>query len=131
MTTEPLQLDELSEPHVQIMQAYSVRAAAGKSAEDFDGWLERVSVLADFTPEQLVQRHGELIALGFLKFEISNADLGLRYQISPRGKQALERAVRRASEQAAVEPVEDTVVLTKDAQTTEEQQHEDSLLDAA
>ena len=47
MTSEPLQLDELSEPHVQIMQAYTVRAAAGKSAENFDGWLERVSELGE------------------------------------------------------------------------------------
>ena len=90
------------------MQAYAAREAAAKAAaraaakaagdEDpqepgFDGWLERLNTLDDFSSEELTQLHGQLIALGFLKFEISGRSVGLRYQISPRGKQAMERAV--------------------------------------
>lgn len=128
MTSEPLQLDELSDPHVQIMQTYSVRAAAGKSSDEFDGWLERVSSLADFTPDELVKRHGELIALGFLKFEISNADLGLRYQISPRGKNALERALARlaAEEENSADVTEDEI---KEQEIAEDEITEASAVD--
>ena len=128
MTSEPLQLDELSKPHVQIMQAYTVRAAAGKSTENFDGWLERVSELGEFTPDELVQHHGQLIALGFLKFELSNADLGLRYQISPRGKQALERALRR---QAEAEEAANAVAENSEAEEVCEQSADPPLQDAA
>lgn len=101
MTSENLQLDALNEQNLPVMQAYAVKAAAAKAAAkaasseeaEFDGWLERVNTLPGFTSDDLTTLHGQLIALGFLKFEISGRNVGLRYQISPRGRQALERAV--------------------------------------
>jgi hypothetical protein len=103
MTHGTLQLDSLNEHNLQVMQAYANQAAAAKAvakaageqeSDDggFDGWLERLNSLTGFTAEQLTQLHGQLIALGFLKFEISGRSIGLKYQISPRGKQAMERA---------------------------------------
>ncbi|MEZ6129961.1 MAG: hypothetical protein R3C59_14860 [Planctomycetaceae bacterium] len=94
MSSPELQLDSLNTQNLQVMQAYVVRASAARAAsEEYDGWLERIDSLPEFTPDQLTQQHGQLIALGFLKFEITGRSVGLRYQISPRGKQALDRAL--------------------------------------
>lgn len=93
MEQATLELDALSPQNLQVMEAYSVRTAAAKAAaEEFDGWLERIDSLPGLTPEMLTRLHGQLIALGFLKFEISGRCIGLRYQIGPRGRQALEKA---------------------------------------
>jgi len=94
MTNATLQLDRLTEQNLQVMQAYTVRATTAKaSVEDFDGWLERINELPELSSDDLTQSHGQLIAMGFLKFEITGRSVGLRYQISPRGKQALDRAL--------------------------------------
>ncbi|MEQ9407829.1 MAG: hypothetical protein RIK87_08875 [Fuerstiella sp.] len=98
MTQAAFQLDTLTPQNLQVMQAYSLRAATKKaSAEGFDGWLERIDALPDLTAEMLTQLHGQLIAMGFLKFEIAGRNIGLRYQISPKGKQALDRALSAES----------------------------------
>ncbi len=94
MTDATLQLDRLSPQNLTVMQAYVIRATAAKaSVEEFDGWLERIDEMPDLSADDLTKSHGQLIALGFLKFEITGRSVGLRYQISPRGKQAIERAL--------------------------------------
>lgn len=96
MTTMPFQLDCLNEQNLQVIQAYAVRAKTQKATlENFDGWLERINQLEGFDKVQLVQLHGQLIAMGFLKFEISGSSKGLRYQLSTSGKNALERELAR------------------------------------
>ena len=93
MTDASLQFDELSEQNLQLLQAYALRAKTARATSaEFDGWLGRVCTLPGLTTESLVRGHGELIAQGFLKFEITGRSVGLRYQISPRGKQAMDRA---------------------------------------
>lgn len=93
MTEAALQLDTLSPQNLQVMQAYSRRTATAKaSVEEFDGWMERINSLPGLTGELLTQLHGQLIAMGFLKFEIAGRSVGLRYQISTKGKRALEQA---------------------------------------
>ena len=101
MTASTLQLDSLDEHNLQVMQAYAVRSTAAKAAavEKFDGWLDRLDSVPGLSAEELTQLHGQLIALGFLKFEITGRSHGLRYQISPRGKQALDRAVAKSAEE--------------------------------
>ena len=95
MADAAIQLDLLSPQNLQVLEAYAVRAATARSTqEDFDGWLERVDSLAGFTAEALTRIHGQLIAGGYLKFEIGNSTVGLRYQLSPRGRQAHEQAVQ-------------------------------------
>jgi len=99
MSSPQLQLDSLNPQNLQVMQAYVVRASAAKAAsEEYDGWLERIDSLPELTADELTQQHGQLIALGFLKFEITGRSVGLRYQISPRGKQALDRALLASSD---------------------------------
>ena len=99
MTDGAIQLDLLNPQNLQVLDAYSVRAATAKATqEEFDGWLERISSLAGFTAEALTQIHGQLIAGGYLKFEIGNSTVGLRYQISPRGRQAHEQAKAKQAE---------------------------------
>lgn len=95
MTESPLQIDHLPPQNLQLMQAYALRAKTARTASDeFDGWLDRICTLPGLTTECLVRLHGQLIAQGFLKFEITGRSVGLRYQISPRGKQAMELATR-------------------------------------
>ena len=94
MSLSPIQLDALNPQNLLVMQAYDVRAAAARIASDqYDGWLDRIDSLPNMTSEQLTQLHGQLIALGFLKFEIAGRSVGLRYQISNRGRQILEKAL--------------------------------------
>jgi|AntAceMinimDraft_11_1070367.scaffolds.fasta_scaffold14715_2 hypothetical protein len=96
MTPFQLQLDSLNEHNLLVMQAYALRAATQKATtETFDGWLDRINEIPNFAKEDLTRQHGQLIALGFLQFEISGSNVGLRYQISTKGKQALEKALAK------------------------------------
>ncbi|MCA9048187.1 MAG: hypothetical protein KDA89_05630 [Planctomycetaceae bacterium] len=98
--TEPL-----DEQNLQVLLAYSVRAAAVKAVaeEKADGWLERIDSLPQINPEDLTRCHGQLIAFGFLKFEVSGRSHGLRYQLSDRGRRAMELSCRSSSN----EPTDD------------------------
>lgn len=98
MANSFLQLDSLNSQNLQVMLAYIERAKVAKAAspEEFDGWLERIDRLPGCTSEELTQLHGQMIAMGFLKFEITGRSVGLRYQVSTRGKNAVERAVAQA-----------------------------------
>ncbi|MCP4169225.1 MAG: hypothetical protein GY758_00450 [Fuerstiella sp.] len=79
--------------NLQVLEAYQVRAAAAKAAtEDFNGWLERIDALEGLTTADLTRIHGQLIATGNLKFEISGRSVGLCYKLSDRGRQSLEKA---------------------------------------
>ena len=98
MSDPTFELDKLSAGNLQLLQAYSLRATALKAAlEQYDGWVERIDDLEELDSEVLTQLHGQLIALGHLKFEISGRNVGLRYQLSPRGKQALDREQQKAA----------------------------------
>ena len=84
--------------NLQVLEAYRVRAAAAKATtEDFTGWLERIDVLEGLTTKDLTRIHGQLIAIGNLKFEISGRSVGLCYKISDRGRQSLEKAKTAAT----------------------------------
>ena len=113
MSHPELQLDSLNTQNLQVMQAYADRNKAAKAAsEEYDGWLERIDRMPEFTKEELTRMHGELIAMGFLKFEITGRSIGLRYQISTRGKRAIERAVAIAEREAAIVNGETTEIQT-------------------
>lgn len=77
-------------------------------AAEFDGWLERIDQMPEFDAEELTRLHGQLIALGFLKFEISGRSVGLRYKISTRGKNALDRALAIAARREAGDDSDDS-----------------------
>lgn len=56
---------------------------------DFDGWVPRLVEIPETPTEELPQIHGKLIAFGFLKFDLTGRDGGIRYQLTPLGKQRL------------------------------------------
>ena len=128
MTSSTIELDSLNEQNLQVMQAYALRATTLKATvESFDGWLERINELAEIPKEDLTRVHGQLIALGFLQFEIAGSNVGLRYQISARGKGALEKALAQVAE------AEDSVPNQNSADAEDLPEHENSadLADAA
>jgi len=108
MSHSPFQLDTLNQQNLLVMQAYVAQATLQKATtEEFDGWLDRIDQLEEMTPEELTQQHGQLIAMGFLKFEISGRSVGLRYQVSTKGKHAIERAVALAARELTDEDSEE------------------------
>ncbi|MCH2201481.1 MAG: hypothetical protein MK102_05905 [Fuerstiella sp.] len=91
MSATDLLFDCLSEQNLLVLQSYAARSLALKTTHDeHDGWLERLETIDSADPEQLTQIHGELIALGMLKFEVSNRHTGLRYRVSDRGYAVLQ-----------------------------------------
>ena len=65
-------------------------AASGSEAdgeESATGWVARVSLLEGVDAAQLSTLHGRLIALGYLKFKLIDRQVGLRYRLTPAGKQ--------------------------------------------
>lgn len=87
-------LDALNEQNLQVLQAYADRfTAARASNRDHDGWLDRQlsSDAFDFDEESLTRIHGELIAMGMLKFQLTNRNTGLQYSVSDAGRETLAR----------------------------------------
>ncbi|MES2790554.1 MAG: hypothetical protein V4719_13160 [Planctomycetota bacterium] len=66
-----------------LLTAYQVRQMGSP-----DGWVDRIFELANLDSDQLSKFHGRLIALGMLEFELAGRGDGMRYQLSPLGKQA-------------------------------------------
>jgi hypothetical protein len=67
-------------------------AAARNQSADFDGWLPRLNAMEGIESARLPIVHGRLIALGFLRFQVGGRSIGLQYQLTPEGRQALESA---------------------------------------
>lgn len=72
------------------LKVYSdLHANLREQIENFDGWISRVTEVPDIESSELPTIHGRLIAFGLLKFDVSGRDTGLKYQLTPQGKQAL------------------------------------------
>ena len=56
----------------------------------FDGWIPRVDAVAGIELNAMSAMHGKLIAVGFLNFRLVDRTLGVLYQVTASGKQALE-----------------------------------------
>ena len=54
-------------------------------------WVNRVTQLEGIEPEELSWLHGQLIALGYLEFDLMSRSDGIGYLISRQGKRALNR----------------------------------------
>ncbi|MGH7127710.1 MAG: hypothetical protein ACREJB_09105 [Planctomycetaceae bacterium] len=75
----------------RVLTAYQAHAdAVRKARPEFDGWLERLDRIDGVKAERLSRVHGRLIALGFLKFQLAGQNAGVRYQLSPSGREALD-----------------------------------------
>lgn len=74
-----------------VLAAYRVGQAQEIARNpESDGWLPRFRSVEGIEGEQLSKAHGQLIAMGFLKFELAGRAEGIRYQVSQLGKQTLE-----------------------------------------
>ena len=68
---------------------YQRQVQSREQIPDFDGWIPRIHDVPDTAVEELPQIHGKLIAFGFLKFDLTGRDAGIRYQLTPLGRQSL------------------------------------------
>lgn len=120
MLSPTLQFDVTSDQQ-QLLHAYQAQAASLKvTHEEFDGWLERVDQLSGVEVDQLTALHGQLIASGMLKFEISGRSIGLKYQLSQQGKKALEvDAVTEDDEDVADLPDSDLCAVSLETSDSE------------
>lgn len=75
-----------------VLAAYRAGQAqeAARNPES-DGWLPRLRNVEGIEGEELSKAHGQLIALGLLKFDLAGRAEGIRYQVSTLGRQTLER----------------------------------------
>lgn len=112
--------DSLNEQNLLVLQAYAERSQAAKAADqEHDGWLDRLTSASEIDAEQLTQIHGELIALGMLKFELTNRETGLRYRISDRGRATLERQILAMNAESEDCAPEAATTAADEAQITE------------
>ncbi|MCX7395909.1 MAG: hypothetical protein NTW75_17490 [Planctomycetales bacterium] len=79
------------QPHLRAaLKVYGDLQDHGRDrSPDFDGWIPRVVEVAEIESSALPSIHGKLIAFGFLTFDLAGRDTGMRYQLTPLGKNAL------------------------------------------
>ena len=98
------ELDELSHDTQWrlVLQAYLERerteaaragAVAAESEQDskIQYWIPRLPEIEGVDSKDLSKKHGKLIALGYLKFQLTGREKGMCYQVSSLGRQALEQ----------------------------------------
>lgn len=62
--------------------------ADAEGEESATGWVARISLIEGVETSQMSMLHGRVIALGYLKFKLIDRQVGLRYRLTPSGKQA-------------------------------------------
>ena len=67
-----------------------------------DGWIPRIHHIAEIAGDELPGIHGKLIAFGFLKFDVAGRDEGIRYQLTPLGKQGINESVPSEVDDSAI-----------------------------
>lgn len=53
-------------------------------------WFPRLMQVSGIEAKHLSRLHGRLIALGWLRFNFQDAQLGVQYRLSPEGRKALD-----------------------------------------
>jgi hypothetical protein len=75
-----------------VLECYAVRDAAAKTANsEYSGWLDRMIDVPGIDPSLLTSIHGFLIAQGLIRFEFTGRSVGLQYQLSTSGRDAISR----------------------------------------
>lgn len=90
----------LEEPVLQqVLETYSeliIRAGEDRTEEEQGTrWANRIHELADTDPAALSSIHGQLIAFGWLTFQIEDRNSGLMYRITSDGKKACDWAKKQ------------------------------------
>lgn len=83
------QLRRHPEWRVALKVYHDLQTQAREQSLEFDGWIPRVTEVETIDSVLLPSIHGKLIAFGFLKFDLSGRDAGMRYQLTQQGRQAL------------------------------------------
>ena len=92
MAESPLLSDILDAQNLQVLQRYADRARTARAADpEYSGWLTRLEPTSNLDDAELTRIHGELIAMGMLRFQLTNRTAGLQYQISDRGNEVLKK----------------------------------------
>lgn len=95
MTVFDFHSEPISDDCLSVLSSYAIRDAAAKASNpEYSGWLDRVDEVAGVDKVRLTGIHGFLIAQGMLKFEITGRSVGLQYQLSPLGRESLNRRMR-------------------------------------
>jgi hypothetical protein len=77
-----------------LLTTYNQQALQQRNqSKEFDGWVPRIHESEEIPVAELSAIHGKLIAFGFLKFDLAGRDGGIRYQLTPLGKQGINVAV--------------------------------------
>lgn len=78
----------------------TVSSTEVEDEESATGWVPRVSQLDGVDRAQLSTLHGRVIALGLLKFKLIDRHVGLRYRLTPAGRQAVKSPPEAGAEAA-------------------------------
>ena len=88
LAAAPADTATVVEAAVPMVTAVSAPVSAESDGEESaTGWVARVSLLDGVDVAQLSTLHGRVIALGYLKFKLIDRQVGLRYRLTPAGKQ--------------------------------------------
>ena len=83
---------EFEQNCLTVLNCYAVRDAAAKAAsKEYAGWLDRIQDVQDIEKTTLTSIHGLLIAQGLIRFEFNGRSVGLQYQLSTQGREAMSR----------------------------------------
>ena len=81
----------IAEPANSVEPSATDPAAGDQDSEDSQiGWVGRVHHLDGVDPQRMSTLHGRVIALGYLKFQLIDRQIGLRYRLTPAGKQLVK-----------------------------------------
>lgn len=83
---------EFEQDCLTVLNCYAVRDAAAKAAtKEYAGWLDRIQDVQGIERTTLTSIHGFLIAQGLIRFEFNGRNVGLQYQLSTQGREAMAR----------------------------------------
>jgi hypothetical protein len=83
---------EFEQNCLAVLNCYAVRDAAAKAAtKEYAGWLDRIQDVQGIERTALTSIHGFLIAQGLIRFEFNGRSVGLQYQLSTQGREAMAR----------------------------------------
>lgn len=79
----------------------STRPQVDAQVDAEPSWIPRVAKIDGIDGRRLTKIHGQLIALGFLKFELEGRTSGVSYRVTREGNKALDRLAHREPDTAA------------------------------
>lgn len=81
----------VAEPVAHVESSVADGDKKEAEAEDSSvGWVSRIAQLEGVELARMSTLHGRVIALGYLKFQLIDRQIGLRYRLTPAGKQVVK-----------------------------------------